>query len=115
MLKKLLILLLWVGWLLQGTAQAQTSYALRIVAASKDSTMRPDRLGLKRTFPDRLACFKYVNDLTALLQAEGYIAASIDSVHFDSTFARIVLYSGRKYQEDTFTFFRQFYPLKSRH
>lgn len=98
MLKKLLILLLWVGWLLQGTAQAQTSYALRIVAASKDSTMRPDRLGLKRTFPDRLACFKYVNDLTALLQAEGYIAASIDSVHFDSTFARIVLYSGRKYQ-----------------
>ena len=111
MLKKLLILLLWAGLVFNGPARAQssytpntsakTAYALKIVAASKDSTQRPDRLGLKQTFPDRISCFRYVSGLTAMLQAQGYIAASVDSVRFDSTSARIVLYAGRKYQWGT--------------
>lgn len=103
MLKKLLILLVLSG----GVARAQTqvvpptrgqAYPLTVVAASKDSTLVADHLGLQQTFPDRLSCYRYVNGLTSLLQAQGYIAASVDSTYFDKDGARVVLYAGRKYR-----------------
>jgi outer membrane protein assembly factor BamA len=98
MLKKLLILLFLSGGIFRGSALGQASYPLKIEPASKDSTLRPDRLGLKQSFPDRLSCYRYVNGLPALLQAQGYIAASVDSSWFDKGGARIILYAGKKYR-----------------
>ena len=99
MLKQLLILLFLMGWVLTGPVRAQSShYPLRIEPGAKDSSFLADHLGLKQTFPDRISGYRYVMGLPALLQAQGYIAASVDSAHFDSTSARIVLYAGRKYQ-----------------
>jgi outer membrane protein assembly factor BamA len=102
MSKKLLILILLSSG---GAALAQSpaptrgkAYPLTIVAASKDSTLPPDRLGLQQTFPDRITCYRYVSGLTAQLQAKGYIAASVDSTYFDNAGARIVLYTGREYR-----------------
>ncbi len=94
MRKVLLIVLM--GWI--GLAVRAQSYRLTIIPAGKDSIPSLDRLGLKQTFPDRITCFRYVNGLPALLQAQGYIAASVDSVHYDSAGARVVLYTGRQYR-----------------
>lgn len=103
MLKILLIvLLLWAGFVQAQDPATRPSrgqaYPLTVVPAAKDSTQIGERLGLQQTFPDRLSCYRYVGGLTALLQAQGYIAASVDSSDFGKDGARIVLYAGPKYR-----------------
>jgi outer membrane protein assembly factor BamA len=97
MLKKLLILWLMTSGIFMGSSWAQSSYTLKILGASKDTTLNPDRMGLKRTFPDRVSCYRYVSGLPGLLQAQGYIAASVDSVNYNTSGATLWLYAGKKY------------------
>jgi outer membrane protein assembly factor BamA len=108
MLKNLLAILLLLGGVLRTFAQVVPPvspsspkgqvYPLTVVAASKDSASAGVPPGLQQTFPDRIACYRYVNGLATLLQAQGYIAASVDSTEFTKTGARIVLYVGHKYR-----------------
>lgn len=51
-------------------------------------------LKLQREFAGRQQCAAYVDALPALLQTQGYPAASVDSVAYDSSFAFCVLYLG---------------------
>lgn len=53
--------------------------------------------GLQTAFKNRAACAAYIGSLTALLQAKGYLAASVDSVYYDSTAATVWLFTGENY------------------
>jgi translocation and assembly module TamA len=77
--------------------QAQDNYQLRISSIDKDSSFLEDTLVLQTNFVSRSACIEYVNKLPALLQAKGFVTASLDSIQYDSSFARIVLFVGDSY------------------
>ena len=78
-------------------AVAQNKYKLHISGVDKDSAFIFSQLGLASSFESRAACTEYINKLTGSLQLKGYITASLDSVHYDSLSARIVLFVGEAY------------------
>ncbi|MBO9657813.1 MAG: hypothetical protein J7527_03230, partial [Chitinophagaceae bacterium] len=55
-------------------------------------------LGIKTVFDTRNDCVAYMNELSPMLQMRGYVTASVDSVFFDSAFARAVIYIGDRYE-----------------
>lgn len=81
---------------LNATAQKEYNFCIRGV--DKDSAFLVSHLGLITTFASRYACIEYVNKLPGYLQSKGYVTASVDSLHYDSTFAHIVLFVGEPYQ-----------------
>lgn len=73
--------------------RAQSQYELRIRPVDKDSTFI-SQLKLQTSFKNGFLADEYIQSLPALLQSKGYIAASVDSMHVDSTFTVIQLYIG---------------------
>jgi len=79
-------------------ARSQQRYPLHYHFVDKDSSFAPEQLGLVKDFNNMTLCLEYANRLPSLLQSKGYIAASIDSLSFDSTTAAVWLYTGEAYQ-----------------
>ena len=79
-------------------ANAQNKYHLHINGVDKDSAFLFSQLGLLSSFDSKAACTDYINKLPNNLQLKGYITASIDSVHYDSLSARLVLFVGEAYR-----------------
>ncbi len=77
---------------------AQNNYKLYIRCPDKDSTAILSRLGLQTEFSSRFTCATYINQLPGSLQAKGYVTASIDSLHYDSLSARMLLFVGELYR-----------------
>ncbi len=77
---------------------AQNNYILSLRGVDKDSASLVSLLGLQTTFSSRLTCMEYIHKLPGQLQAKGYVTASVDSIQFDSTCARIVLFAGIPYR-----------------
>ena len=77
---------------------AQNKYDLFIRCPDKVASVFVKDLGLQTKFSSRFTCMDYVNKLPALLQSKGYVTASIDSIQFDSTSARMVLFAGELYK-----------------
>lgn len=77
---------------------AQDKYILRLKGVDKDSAVLASRLGIPADFASRYACTEYINKLPGLLQAKGYVTASIDSLRYDSSYASIVLFAGQVYR-----------------
>jgi outer membrane protein assembly factor BamA len=75
---------------------AQNNYDLHIRGIDEDSSFLI-KLNLQTTFTSRFACVDYINKLPGYLQSKGYVTASIDSLHYDSTFASVVLFVGEIY------------------
>lgn len=73
--------------------RAQAQYELRIRPVDKDSTFIA-QLKLQTSFRNDLLADEYIQSLPGLLHSKGYIAASVDSLHVDSTFTVIHLYVG---------------------
>ncbi|MEI9934172.1 MAG: hypothetical protein WDM71_04835 [Ferruginibacter sp.] len=73
---------------------SKAQYRLHIKYVDKDSSFKSQSLKLQTNFNSQVACVEYINKLPSQLNAEGFIAASIDSVWYDSTFATILLYYG---------------------
>ncbi|MGQ0740485.1 MAG: POTRA domain-containing protein [Bacteroidota bacterium] len=85
--------------LLQGIyAVAQNNYTLFVRYADKDGAAAVPRPGIQTNFSSRFDCAEYINRLPALLQGKGYVTASLDSVQYDSSSARIVLFAGELYK-----------------
>ena len=78
--------------------EAQNDYSLYIRAVDRDSAFVTSSLGLKTTFNNRSQCVEYINKIPATLQAKGFVTASLDSINYDSAFARVVLYVGNRYE-----------------
>jgi outer membrane protein assembly factor BamA len=76
---------------------AQDNYGLHIHGVDEDSTLLV-KLNLQTTFSSRFACVDYINKLPGYLQSKGYVTASIDSLQYDSTSARIKLFVGEAYR-----------------
>ncbi|HEV8271556.1 MAG TPA: POTRA domain-containing protein [Chitinophagaceae bacterium] len=57
-----------------------------------------NEIGLQTEFLSRNVCIDYVNKLPSLLQAKGFVNASLDSIFFDTASARVVLYIGEQYK-----------------
>ncbi|MBK9570642.1 MAG: hypothetical protein IPO53_12545 [Chitinophagaceae bacterium] len=87
-----------VSLLLSIYTNAQNKYTLTIRGADKDIAGIVSQTGLQTSFASRENCIDYINKLPGLLQSKGYVTASIDSLHYDSTFARMVLFSGELYR-----------------
>ena len=79
-------------------AYAQERYALKCLFTDKDTTTQRQSLELLTDFRSRSACVSYIEGLASSLRSKGYLAASIDSVAFDSTGARLWLFLGEAYQ-----------------
>ena len=81
-----------------GVASAQKTYGLRLYAIDRDSVFLTEELAVPSAFSDRYACSNYINKLALDLRAKGYVTASLDSVHYDSTFATAVIFVGDTYK-----------------
>jgi outer membrane protein assembly factor BamA len=79
-------------------SSAQQVYRLYTTCVDKDSVFLNSEVGLQVEFTTRLACIDYVNKLPSLLQTKGFVTASLDSVFFDTTSAKAVLYLGQRYK-----------------
>jgi outer membrane protein assembly factor BamA len=90
------ILLFIVAIFLCSTANAQDKYDLIIRAADKDSAFL-GTIALQDKFSSRAACVEYVNKLPSILQSRGYATASLDSLHYDSASAQVVIFFGEAY------------------
>src|SRR5262245_16575621 len=84
--------------LIQAISFGQASYHLSATCIDKDPDFLKNEIGLQTEFPARASCVQYVNKLPALLQSKGFVTASIDSVFFDSSSAKLVLYLGQRYK-----------------
>src|SRR5689334_4974024 len=88
-----LVLLLWPAALI-----AQNRYSLYLRGVDKDSAQIVSRAAIQTSFTNRVSCTDYINKLPSLLQSAGYVTASIDSLRYDSTYARVVLFLGQQYK-----------------
>src|SRR3982750_2339408 len=95
---KLRLLILLCGFLLGAMpVVGQQQYQLQLRGADSDSVFLSS-LGIPAGFPTRNECVKFITELPASLRVRGYVTASLDSVRYDSSFARVVLFLGSKYE-----------------
>ena len=80
-----------------GKAAGQDLYPLRIDGVDKDSNFIKS-LGVKTLFSHRNECVAYIDQLPQFLQSLGYVTASVDSVWYDSLWARVALFIGDRYE-----------------
>jgi outer membrane protein assembly factor BamA len=76
---------------------AQDNYRLHILPVDRDSVFI-SKLGLRTNFPGKLQCNEYVMRLPALLQAKGFITASLDSLAVNDSAAVVQLFLGNEYR-----------------
>jgi hypothetical protein len=92
------VLLFLIIILIQKISFGQTSYILNAKGVDKPPEFLKNEIGVQSEFPSRAVCIDYVNKLPSLLQSKGFVNASLDSIFFDSTSARLVLYIGQQYK-----------------
>src|SRR5258705_573389 len=92
------ILLFFVIILIQNISVGQTTYFLNAKCVDRTPEFLKNEVGLQTEFPSRPLCIDYVNKLPSLLQAKGFVNASLDSIFFDTVSAKLVLYLGQQYK-----------------
>lgn len=78
-------------------ATSQNNYLLVIEPVDKTPAFI-QTLNLKTSFINKDECSIYASQLIPILQAKGFVSASVDSVRYDSTTAIIKLYTGQLYK-----------------
>ncbi|OQY95735.1 MAG: hypothetical protein B6D37_04580 [Sphingobacteriales bacterium UTBCD1] len=79
-------------------ASGQNNYNLFIKGVDKDSAFLVSNFTLSTSFSSRIECAEYINKLPAYLHTNGYVTASLDSIEYDSAFARVVIFLGTSYR-----------------
>src|SRR5437868_7301653 len=79
------------------SSAAQNNYHVNIRAVDRDSSFLKNELGLQNNFFSEMDARQYISQLSLLLQAKGFVTASIDTVRYDSTKADLVLFVGKRY------------------
>ncbi|NJO25310.1 MAG: hypothetical protein HC867_05295 [Bacteroidia bacterium] len=80
-----------------GCIRAQQKYRLSIRPVDKPLEFTIHAVGLTTEFADRQQCAGYIDKLPVLLQSKGYVSASLDSIHYDTDSAILVLFLGEAY------------------
>ncbi len=76
----------------------QKKYTVHYILPGKDSLYQLQNLDLKSVFDTKQMAEVYLSSLPATLLSKGFPTASIDSLIYDSTSSRVVLYLGQQYQ-----------------
>lgn len=84
--------------LLSLSSSAQKNYKLHYIFSGKDSSFQTDTTALTSLFENEMECRQYIDQTIRSLQLKGYIAASADSMAFDSASAQVWIYTGNAYQ-----------------
>ena len=79
-------------------AFSQKTYTVQYIAAGKDTSSQIQQFNFKTIFDRRESAETYINKLPQMLLSRGFPTASVDSVLYDSTIAKVKLYIGAKYQ-----------------
>ncbi len=79
-----------------GQQPADNKYLLIINFIDKDSAFTSQGLQLQTSFTNQAQCVNYIHKLPSLLNMKGYPGVSIDSVQYDSTFARVAIFLGAR-------------------
>jgi len=82
----------------QNILPGQSTYLLDARCVDKTPEFLKNEAGLQTEFTSRSTCIDYVNKLPSLLQAKGFVAASLDSIFFDTASAKLVIYLGQQYK-----------------
>src|SRR5688572_10610916 len=93
--------LISVFFLLTVMVGASQSYKLQFVGVDEENISQ--KAGLEEQFLSRSEASAYLSRLPFLLQAKGFITASIDSMNIDSTSGKVYLYLGRQYNWEGIT------------
>lgn len=75
-------------------AIGRAQYLLHVMPVDKDSAFIRGTLGIPPAFKTREACTSYIFGLVPLLQAKGYVTASVDTVFYSKEEATMRLYVG---------------------
>ena len=75
-------------------AYTQRSYSVQYLTDGKEIKLP----GLKTSFANQNAATQYIRQIPTVLLANGYLAASVDSVFYDSTSAAVLLFTGAQYR-----------------
>lgn len=97
-LMRILLLFLLLFFLKTTSVFSQKRYTVEYTFSVKDNLDNLHGLGLKTDFENREDALKYINSLSKTLLSKGFPAASVDSVFYDSAYARAKLYLGNKYK-----------------
>lgn len=81
-----------------GNALCQKKYSVDYVLSGKDTAWKTVSAALKTTFDNKQDAAIYLITLPKILLNKGFPAASVDSVRYDSTFAKVLLYLGEPYK-----------------
>src|SRR5947208_1407962 len=73
------------------------SYAVHYVSADTDTTQL-QKMQWQSGFASKAEAILYISRLPSVLQTKGYLTASIDSVHYDSSFAVASVFLGLQYK-----------------
>src|SRR6478752_4004377 len=84
--------------LIQNISFGQATYFLNAKCIDKTPEFLKNEVGLQAEFSTRSVCIDYVNKLPSLLQAKGFVNASLDSIFFDTVSAKVVIYLGQRYK-----------------
>ena len=77
---------------------SQQKYTVEYISTGKDSSSQIQQFNFKTIFETRELAKSYINKLPQMLLNKGFPTASVDSVFYDSTKAKVKLYIGEKYQ-----------------
>ena len=79
-------------------AFSQKKYTVQYFLSGKDTLVNLQQLKLTADFEDKVNAQNYINTLPANLLNKGFPAASVDSVFYDSSNAKVKLYLGDKFK-----------------
>lgn len=80
------------------SAGAQNKYRLHYVLIDKDTTFHHEISAWQTLFDDEAQGRQYIAEAIEALHKKGFIAASADSMSFDSAGGRVWIYAGRLYR-----------------
>ncbi len=78
--------------------RSQGHYPLRYIRSGKDTSLDVRAIGLQEDFTRKEECTVYLDKLVADLRSKGYLTASLDSIHADSSAAIAWLFLGETYK-----------------
>ncbi len=77
---------------------SQKKYTVQYISAIKDTSSQIPQFNFKTIFENKESAELYINKLPETLLNKGFATASVDSVFYDSTNAKVKLYIGEKFK-----------------
>lgn len=94
----ILSLILLMVFFFSNNVFAQEDYRVHYILSGKDTSYKIQQLDLKSIFESQVFAKIYIDKLPETLLSKGFPTASVDSVLYDSLFAQVKIYLGKKYQ-----------------